>query len=145
MEQNKQPEPLVIGGQKATQEEVSWLAFALKESQETPKRVEDAAKYLSGLIAVTFTIFLQPREKAFAASLAHPLFGWAVGLWLVAVVLSLGVVFPLPYAYLPNSAGSIKAAYRRVTVLKLSILVAGTVCFLAALAMLAYLYFQPVQ
>ena len=35
-----------------------WHEFLIKEQQETPKRLEEAAKTLTGIISITLALFL---------------------------------------------------------------------------------------
>lgn len=65
-EQTTQPTPPApLQGRPATPEEEAWHAFRIQSEQETPKRLKEAAKYLSGMISIAFTIFLTRDEAVF--------------------------------------------------------------------------------
>lgn len=135
MENQKQPAPL--RGRLATPEEASWQAFRLQSLQETPKRLEEAAKYLSGMISIAFTLFLTRDEKVFQQAEHSTAVGWAVWLWLGSVLLTFLVIFPFPWRQASPAAADIERAHRASVRLKYGLLIAGTVLFLVALGLLA--------
>jgi hypothetical protein len=138
MENQNQPTPL--RGRLATPEEASWQAFRLQSAQETPKRLEEAAKYLSGMISIAFTLFLTRDEKVFQQAEDNGAVDWAVWLWLGSVLLTFVVIFPFPWRQASPSAADIERAHRASVRLKYGLLIAGTALFLVALGLLAWVY-----
>ena len=118
----------------------SWLEWQQKEKQETVKRLEDTAKFLSGISSLSLSILLGVNREA----LKH--FSNTIGLkialccWLSSVVLTLIVVFPFRYKYASNSADAIRSMYQRIGQTKFLLLILGTLLYLAGLSMMAYFY-----
>ena len=81
-------------GKSATPETKAWRAFMLEQEQKTPERLEDVAKALSGMISVTLAIFLTIGKKEFENNPDNTI-AIALIIWLVSLVLSFLVVFPL--------------------------------------------------
>jgi len=124
----------------ASSEEKSWIEYQRTESQGTLKRLEETAKYLSGLSAISLTIILGPDHEIFKA-LHHS--GWLkAGMisWLLSIVLTLAVVFPFRYGYIANSYTSIRKMHRKIARLKLAFLIVGTLLYLVGISILAWLY-----
>jgi hypothetical protein len=138
MEHQKQPTPL--RGRPATPEEEAWLAFRRQAEQETPKRLEEAAKYLSGMISIAFTIFLTRDEAVFRQTETANQVGAACWLWLASLLLTFLVIFPFPWRQSSRSAADIERVHRRSVRLKYGLLVAGAALFLLALGLLAGVY-----
>ncbi|SIO46034.1 hypothetical protein [Chitinophaga niabensis] len=124
----------------ATTTDKSWLDWQQKEKQETVKRLEDTAKFLSGISSLSLSILLGVNREA----LKH--FSNSTGLkialccWLLSVVFTLIVVFPFRYKYASNSADAIRALYQRISQTKFLLLVLGTLLYLAGLSMMVYFY-----
>ena len=55
--QNK-PAPPDIKGSAPSPEDKAWLEHAAAESRRAPERIEEAAKYLAGIIAISLSIFV---------------------------------------------------------------------------------------
>jgi hypothetical protein len=132
--------PAPLRGRAATPEEESWHAFRFQSAQETPKRLEEAAKYLSGMISIAFTIFLTRDEKVFQQAEDSGAVSWAAWLWLGSLLLTFLVIFPFPWRQASQSAADIERVHRASVRLKYSLLVAGTALFLVALGLLAWVY-----
>jgi hypothetical protein len=129
-----------IQGTTITTTDKSWLEWQQKEKQETVKRLEDTAKYLSGISSLSLSILLGVNREALK------LFSNTIGLkialccWLLSIVLTLIVVFPFPYKYASNSADSIRALYKRIGQTKFLLLILGTLLYLIGLSMMVYFY-----
>jgi hypothetical protein len=124
----------------ATSEEKSWIDYQRTESQGTLKRLEETAKYLSGLSSISLTIILGPNHEIFK-SLHNS--GWLkVGIfsWLVSILLTLAVVFPFRYRYIGNSFSSIRNMHRKIARLKFVFLILGALLYLVGISVLAWLY-----
>lgn len=142
---NPEPEPLTLSGRPPDEEDKAWRAWLRKNREDAPQRLEEAAKYLSGMISICFTIFLSVHEKVFEGLETAWQVNWAVPLWLISVLLTLFVLLPLPYGVNADSASSIQRALRRMVRLKYGLLIAAMVFFVVALSMLAGLYVYGVS
>lgn len=120
--------------------DISWLEYAEKLKQEAPKRVEEAAKYLSGAISISFSIFLQSNSDAFKGLGNNPLLLVAIFLWIFSLVSTLLTIVPFKYDY--TNASSIEAMTLKATNLKYRWLKIGIYAFIAALALMGYLYYE---
>ncbi len=70
-----------------------WQNYLRDNKAKEGERLEDAAKFLSGMISVSLTIFLKINSEAFVGMGKS---GWAVavvGLWLLSLALSFLVFF----------------------------------------------------
>ena len=124
----------------ASSEEKSWIEYQRTESQGTLKRLEETAKYLSGLASISLTIMLGPDHEIFKA-LHHS--GWlkaGIISWLVSILLTLAVVFPFRYGYIANSYTSIRRMHRKIARLKFIFLILGAILYLVGISILAWLY-----
>lgn len=132
-------EPKFVKGERPAPDTESWQNYIWKTEQETPNRIEDAAKFLSGIIAVCLTIFLTPGREVFAqlrgAALAAAIA--AVVLWVLALLISFWVVFPQRYRYVGDSVQSVKEMNRQVAGRKYRRLIACLALFSAGMILLA--------
>jgi len=119
---------------KPSEADQAWLKHIRQEQQEAPKRMEETAKYLAAIISISLTIFLGQRPDSLPEWTTTPLLTAAL-LWMLAAVVSFFVLFPWPYRYAPDSPGSIEATYRRITRVKLLLLIGAVVCYLVALGL----------
>lgn len=126
-------------------DEKSWIEYQRTESQGTLKRLEETAKYLSGLASVSLTIMLGPNKEVFSALRNTALLKAGIISWLISILLTLAVVFPFRYRYASNSSTSIKRTYRKIARIKFSFLILGALLFLTGLSLIAWLFlFSPV-
>jgi hypothetical protein len=135
----------VLMGRPPDEADIAWRAWLRKTQEEAPQRLEETAKYLSGLISLCFTIFLSVNKEVFKDLEKAWQVNWAVPLWLLSVVMTLFVLLPLPYGLNADSASSIERALKRITRVKFWILVVAIVFFISALALLAGLYRYAVK
>ncbi len=138
-----QEESIKLPGKKASEEDKSWHEFVRAQQQKEAERVEDAAKYLSGMIGIAFAIFLKTDADAFSHQASSGTVTWAAGLWLLSLCISFFIFFPWKYAYSTHSAESIRQMNRRTVRVKRSLLIASMALFFIALLLLAFVYFQP--
>ncbi len=138
--EEKTPDPTPqLPTRPPTPEEESWPAWRRTDEQETPKRLEEAAKFCTGLYGITYAILLGSNAKALQYAPAYTIKVVAV-LWLLSLVSAFLVVFPMPYAYRSNSAASIQAMHGRVVRFKYRALLLSAGLYLLALGMLTWVY-----
>lgn len=123
-----------IRGRNETPDEKAWREFHLKSKQEQINRIEDAAKFLTGLVSVIATILeLQKLDKASAE--VHPV--WVLGgllLWIASIFLALLVVFPFKHSFREGVILELEPKYQEIAQKKMGRLVASALCFILALS-----------
>lgn len=129
-QEKEQEEMTPIKATASTTEEISWIEYQRTENQAAPHRLEEAAKYLSGLSSISLTIMLGPYSDLFKEY--KDVVGLKIGVvcWLISIVLTLAVVFPFPWQYIRNSENSIRKMNGRITKVKFTSLLIGSVCYL---------------
>ena len=144
IELSSDPTPVHLAGLPPDEDDKAWRAWLRKNREDAPQRLEDAAKYLSGMVSLCFTIFLSVNKDAFKDLETAWQVNWAVPLWLGSVLLTLFVLLPFPYGVNADSATSIQRSLRRIVRVKYSLLIVAMVLFIIALSLLAGLYFYGI-
>ena len=139
MPEEKEP-PKILAAKKTSEADQSWIKHQREVQQQTPQRIEDAAKFLSGMISISLTIFLKLNPEGFKAVAGSGLLNTAVLLWIASLVFTFLVLFPAPYRYNDSSAATIKRMHDKVVRYKYGMLAAGAVLFLGALGVLVGVY-----
>lgn len=139
MAQEKEP-PKIIAAKKASEADQSWIKHQREVEQKTPERIEDAAKFLSGMISISLTIFLKLNPDGFKEMAGSGLLNAAVILWIFSLVCTFLVLFPAPYRYNDSSSASIKKMHKRVVKYKYWMLGLGAGFFIVALGVLVALF-----
>lgn len=117
-----------------------WEEHQLAQRLETPKRLEEVAKYLSGMMSISLTIFLIADKTLFQTANSFWVY-MASALWLLSLVITLVVQFPRTYRYSENSVASIQNMHQKVVRYKYRALVLATVLFVMALGILLIVAF----
>ena len=136
-----QDRPERLHGGATSPDTKSWYEHVWKTQQETPARLEEAAKFLSGVISITLTLFLTVGKSAFENVRPTGYARTAVALWLLSLVLCILVIFPRKYRYCDTSVESIKEAHRKIVRTKSLLLLGSLLLFLAALTILVWQFF----
>lgn len=134
-EQEKEP---TLQAKKATPEAQKWHDYQLATRQKEPERIEDAAKYLSGMISISLTIFLAVNPDTFKEAPAGTALITAATFWLLSLLASFLVLFPVPYKYNRTSAEDIERMHNKTVRYKYFWLVLSASCFVVALGILAW-------
>lgn len=129
-----------IQSQPAGPEKEAWHRHMQTVYKETPKRIEEAAKALTGIISITLALFLAIAKDSFEKN-PETLVQLAVVLWLLSLVAAFVVVFPKPYGVNLHSAAAYAKAHKRMIFFKYGFLLAAVVLFLIALSLLCYRFF----
>lgn len=127
----------------ATTEEKSWIEYQRNESQGTLKRLEETAKYLSGVSSISLTIILGPDHEIFKTLHNSNLLKTGIVCWLLSILFTLAVVFPFRYRYIGNSFSSIRSTHQRIARFKFAFLILGSILYLTGISLLAWLYLFP--
>lgn len=139
MPAGQQEEIPVIRATTSTPEELSWIEHQRKENQAALSRLEETAKYLSGLSSLSLTIMLAPYNEILKEFRTVTTLKVGIVCWLISILFTLAVVFPYRYRYISNSAGSIRNVNSRIAGLKFIFLLIGTVFYLAGISIVAYI------
>jgi len=121
-------------------EDKYWIKYLQDNKAKEGERLEDAAKFLSGMISISLAIFLKINDQAFAVVAQSCWAVVVVCLWLLSLALSFLVFFPFGYHYNEQSAASIEAFHGKMVRRKRGLLLAATVCFFGALLVLGGLF-----
>jgi hypothetical protein len=135
------PEQIIeLQATAVTRDELNWIEYQDREKQETLKRYEETAKYLSGLSTITLTILAGPNNDSFKFISQLFLLKTGIVCWLASIVCTLAVLFPFRYTYIKNSARSIKEKYAKTARVKYVLLFLGTLFYLVGVIITVYLY-----
>lgn len=94
MEQHNPETPQPIPAKPAPPGVAEWHEYLRKQKEESPQRLEEAAKFLSGMVAITLSIVATTIDKQLA--LNATLTKACLICWLLSLVLAFLVVFPFP-------------------------------------------------
>ncbi len=119
----------------------SWYEHTWKKEQQTPDRIEDAAKFLAAMITVSLSIFLAVGKESIVAAQNSGLVKTASILWLLSLFSSFFVLFPWRYRYASDSVQSIKNMHKRVVRCKRLLLILSLLLLSAALTLLSWVFF----
>jgi hypothetical protein len=141
--QAKPNPPHIIQGKRPAPDTQSWREHMWKEKQQTPNRLEDVAKFLATMISISLSMFLAVGKTTLTDSEGPAKL--SIALWLLSLIAAFLVLFPWRYKYSSVSVASMKEAHARIVRHKYWLLALSSVLFLAALSILARLYFFGVQ
>lgn len=129
--------PPPLPSRKADPAAAEWHKFQREQRQQAPARLEDAAKFLSGMISISLTVFLSIDKEALTAWADSSVIAAAVVLWLLSLLAAFMTLFPVPFRYNQHSAEDIQRMNDRVTKYKYRWLIGSALCFVVALALVA--------
>lgn len=124
---------------KLAQKENPWQTYLHTAKTKEPERLEDAAKFLSGMISISLTIFLKVNDKGMEGLPQWVMIATVV-LWLLALTGAFFVFFPFSYPVSAESPRSIEAFHTKMVQRKRRLLLGSTVCFFLALVILGVAY-----
>ncbi len=142
MEEQPSNAPAALRGRPATPDEEAWHNFRRQSEQETPKRLEEAAKYLSGLISVVIAIFSASDDSNIFKKISGPWQGSIFLMWTVALAATLFVIFPLRWRQVSQSAADIERVHRASVRFKYWMLALGVILFLLAVGLLGFTFWN---
>lgn len=130
----------IIKSKKPDPDTRSWYEYIWRKQQDTPARIEDAAKFMATMISVSLTIFLAAGGSVLKESGINWQIRLAIILWLVSLICSFLVLFPWRYSYSSVSVKSVKEMHRRIVLVKYTLLIVCLVLFLLTLLILSYVF-----
>ena len=134
------PENNIIKSRKPEPDTRSWYEYIWRQQQDTPERIEDAAKFMATMISVSLTIFLAIGKSTFESPEISCQIKIAIILWITSLICSFLVLFPWRYSYSSVSVKSVKKMHRKIVLVKYTLLIVCLVLFLIALSILAFLF-----
>ena len=134
-------EPEIIKSKKNEPDTQSWYEYIRKAEQDTPNRLEDAAKFMATMISISFTLFLSGGKKSFENYQDSLCLKIALIIWLISLFSSFLVLFPQSYKYISFSAADIKRMNKKITSRKRLFLIVSLGLYLISLCILGVLFF----
>lgn len=131
----KEPKRQSVKATKTTNNEKAWLAYQRVIEEETPKRLEEVAKFLSGIFSIVLTIFLMGDPKLIQ-KLEPFIIQYIAAAWLLSLLMALLVVFPRGYRFNDRSAESIEKTHRKVVKWKYWCLIVAAAAFFSGFLIL---------
>jgi len=127
-------------GEKSHPEIESWMRYTWEMKQKTPDRIEDAAKALATMISIALSFFwgvlgLNPSLKLLIHSKILSF------IWVIALIISFCVLFPMKYKFNPDSLDSIKEMTKKVIAIKEILFLASSFLFLGGFILFGVVIF----
>ncbi|MCP4217764.1 MAG: hypothetical protein GY765_24195 [bacterium] len=116
----------------------AWFEYIHQMESQTPGRLEDVAKFLTSMVSISLAVFIAGAGGKLEVNTWT---GIALGIWLLSLLLSFLVMFPIRYEYVSTSVESIKKMHARIVKHKWRMLIAASACFLVALGILVFQMF----
>ncbi len=107
-------EPEKIIGEPPMPDAEKWHDYGFKMQQETPNRLEDAAKFLAGMISISLTLTIPNLDKLLSMFYQTFWIKIGFGLWLISLALVFFVIYPRKYQFHSRSAEQIKTVHLRL-------------------------------
>ena len=131
-------DPVVeVAGRNLSPRDRYFWALGYKEPVESTARIEGTAKFVAGAVTGSCGVLLTALKITTSLAENNPVqvgSWWAViGFWLVSLFTMLAVLFPLPYRTFADSPVAIEQTYRRIRIIKYSLLIVGTLLFFAGM------------
>jgi hypothetical protein len=128
-------EKSVVKSKEPPKDAEDWFEYIRGEERRTPDRLEDAAKFLATMIAISLSIFTAVIKAGGVSIIA-----WtgrvALFAWLFSLLLAFFVLFPFRYRCVSTSVKSIKSMLARIVRIKWILLILSTFLFFTALCIL---------
>lgn len=125
----------VVKSKEPPKDAEEWIDYIREEERKTPERLEDSAKFLATMIAISLSIFTAITKASGVVAI-----NWPARIALLACLLSLIfaflVLFPFRYRCLSTSVKSIKSMHTRIVRIKWVLLILSAFLFFAALCIL---------
>jgi len=118
----------------------SWMRYTWEMKQKTADRIEDAAKALATMISIALSFFwgvlgLNPALKLLIHSKILSF------VWVIALIISFCVLFPMKYKFNPDSLDSIKEMTKKVIAIKEILFLASSFLFLGGFILFGVVIF----
>jgi len=134
-------EVLAVVGRKLHDDDKSWERYQWESLQKTPERLEDAAKFLSGVISISLSLFLTLVKATTIELLSGGLGKAAMICWVLSIFACLLVIIPRTYRYSKESLQTYRKAHLKIVRYKLRLLYLSFILFSTALALVVIILF----
>jgi len=124
-----------VKSKESSKDEKAWVEYLRQEDFKTPDRLEDAAKFMATMIAISLSVFLVINKKSGALMNTCPV-KIALASWLLSLLLAFIVLLPFRYQCLSTSAKSIKTMHKKIVLTKWIFLTLSSLLFFVALCIL---------
>lgn len=111
------------------EEDQYWQDYLQEHQAKEGERLEDAAKFLSGMISISLTIFLKLNGNPAATLMGDSLAIAVVVLWLISLVAAFFVLFPFKYRHRKGVTKTIREMHHRMVRNKRWSLMVSALCF----------------
>jgi hypothetical protein len=121
-------------GRMPNSEEAYFMEASYKNTVESIRGIEDAAKFFVGATATTSGLFLAASKLSFGEAV-NPSTYWMLPFisWAIAIIFHVLVLFPLRYRAETHLPLAMKAAFLRAQKIKYVFLSLGAICFIFGL------------
>ena len=123
---------------KPSKEDIRWLEYMNDTILETPERLENTAKFLSGMISISLTIFLI-GDKDIISYLNPNHIKLVTVFWLMSLIFVFLVIFQKQNTFIDKSPESIRKTHYRIIRFKYTMLVMAAFFYFLALGILSWL------
>ncbi len=106
--------PEKLTGVKPPPDAEKWHNYGFTMQQETPNRIEDAAKYLAAMISFSLTFTITNLNDVLTVFSHTVWIKLCFGLWLVSFVVTFLVIYPRRYRFPARSADKIRAVHGQI-------------------------------
>jgi len=131
----------VIKSEPSPPDTKSWYEYSWKAQQQTPNRIEDAAKFLATMISLSLSIFAALGKSMFESANVPGPIKISLIFWLAALLVSFLVLFPWRYSYSGDSIKTFKVVHKKLVWIKYGLLALALLLFLAALIIMTLTFF----
>jgi hypothetical protein len=128
-------EKKVIKSKEPPGDAEEWFEYIHQQERKTPDRLEDAAKFLATMIAISLSIFTAVTQAGGVSVITWPV-KIALFAWLLSLLFAFLVLFPFRYRCVSVSVKSIKSMHARIVRTKWILLILSTFLFFTALCIL---------
>ena len=126
------------GSNMSSPEIQSWMNYSWETRQQTPARLEDAAKYLSVMITIAITFFLAVYGKPETFAKSSFLIKSIPLIWCLSLIFSFLILYPKKYRYNSNSAESIKNMNEKIINFKQMIFSIASLCYIIGIGLFVW-------
>lgn len=131
-------EAKIVKSKKPPKDAEEWFEYIREVERKALERLEDAAKFIATMIAISLSIFLAVNKTGGDLVINWP-FKIALAAWILSLLLAFLVLFPFRYRCLSTSVKSIKTMHKRILRTKWILLILSSLLFFAALVILVVL------
>jgi hypothetical protein len=127
----------IVSGAPLSNEEKSWQEYFLKGKQAEISKIEETAKFMTGLLSIIIALF-QLNADLFKDTSDSPAVGCAIAAWIFALIAAIFVLFPMSYPYNTNAISALPIVHESIVSRKRTILKVSAFCFIFGIILFSY-------